>query len=141
MICPTDKISALVCRRRRFEQRQSRARKSQFREPDQADLGSPVVAQKIFRFTESPNHLPISGHPVPTRGAVARRHERGMGCGGRDSVGAPWRSQGEMNLVSDLRGAQDERRFSVRQNRVVLTPVAGAKSAVTNLDPTGLRSR
>jgi hypothetical protein len=29
-----------------------------------------------------------SGHPVPTRGAVARRHERGMGCGGRDSVGA-----------------------------------------------------
>ena len=26
-------------------------------------------------------------------------------------------------------GAQDERRLSVRQNRVVLTPVAGAKSA------------
>jgi hypothetical protein len=25
-----------------------------------------------------------------------------MGCGGRDGVGAQWRSQGEMNLVSDL---------------------------------------
>jgi hypothetical protein len=36
-----------------------------------------------------------------------------------------------LNLVSDLEGAQDERRLSVRQNRVVLTPVAGAKSAVT----------
>ena len=36
------------------------------------------------------------------RGAVARRHERGMGCGGRESVGAQVRSQGELNLVSDL---------------------------------------
>src|SRR5260221_7499343 len=35
-------------------------------------------------------------------------------------------------------GAQDERRFSVRQNRVVLTPVAGAKSAVATSDPTGV---
>jgi hypothetical protein len=37
-----------------------------------------------------------------------------------------------------LAGAQDERRLSVRQNRVVLTPVAGAKSAVANSDPTGV---
>jgi len=37
--------------------------------------------------------------------------------------------------------AQDERRLSVRQNRVVLTPVAGAKSAVANSDPTGSSSR
>src|ERR1700694_4013521 len=37
-----------------------------------------------------------------------------------------------------LPGAQDERRFSVRQNRVVLTPVAGAKSAVANSNPTGV---
>src|SRR5258708_17486072 len=35
-------------------------------------------------------------------------------------------------------GAQDERRFSVRQNRVVLTPVAGAKSAVAASSPTGI---
>src|ERR1700682_5983219 len=37
-----------------------------------------------------------------------------------------------------LTGVQDERRFSVRQNRVVLTPVAGAKSAVANSNPTGV---
>jgi hypothetical protein len=40
-----------------------------------------------FGFSETPNQLLNSGHPVPARGAVARRHERGMGCGGRGSVG------------------------------------------------------
>jgi hypothetical protein len=38
-------------------------------------------------------------------------------------------------------GAQDGRRCSVRQNRVVLTPVAGAKPVVANSDPTGSGSR
>jgi hypothetical protein len=55
-----------------------------------------------FRFAETPNQWPISGHPVPARGAVARRHERGTGCGGRESVGAPLMSQGGLNLVSDV---------------------------------------
>jgi hypothetical protein len=55
-----------------------------------------------FRFTETPNQWLKFGRPVPARGAVARRHERGMGCGGRESVGAQWRSQGGLNLVSDL---------------------------------------
>src|ERR1700736_2885632 len=39
-----------------------------------------------------------------------------------------------------LTGVRDERRFSVRQNRVVLTPVAGAKSAVATQTRPGLRS-
>jgi hypothetical protein len=55
-----------------------------------------------FRFAQTPNQWLISGHPVPTRGAVARRHERGTGCGGRESVGAPLMSQGGLNLVSDV---------------------------------------
>src|SRR6267154_1068648 len=59
-----------------------------------------------FRFAKPPNQWPISGHPVPTRGAVARRHERGMGCGGRESVGAPLMSQGELNLVSDVQACK-----------------------------------
>jgi hypothetical protein len=49
-----------------------------------------------------PNQWLNSGRLVPTRGAVARRHERGMGCGGRESVGVQVRSQGELNLVSGL---------------------------------------
>jgi hypothetical protein len=60
-----------------------------------------LARRAIFRFTETPNQWLNSGRPVPTRGAVARRHERGMGCGGRESVGAQVRSQGGLNLVSD----------------------------------------
>src|SRR5258708_16939492 len=80
-----------------------------------------------------------------------------MGCGGRDGVGAQWRSQGGLNLVSELqaRKTNDVSAFAkasadwhlarrsllaktgrVRQNRVVLTPVAGAKSAVAKSSPT-----
>jgi hypothetical protein len=90
-----------------------------------------------FRFAKTPNQWPISGHPVPARGAVARRHERGMGCGGRESVGAQMRSQGGLNPVSDWQARRTNDVFCVRQNRVVLTPVAGAKSAEANSDPTG----
>ena len=53
--------------------------------------------------------------------------KRGMGCGGRDSVGAQLQSQGEMNLVSGVRRA-DERRCFVRQKRVVLTASGLASS-------------
>ena len=62
--------------------------------PVQPDL------QKYFRFrlTQITSiSLTVSSH----RGAIARRHERGAGCGGRESVGRNRWSQGEMNLVSD----------------------------------------
>jgi hypothetical protein len=60
-----------------------------------------LARRAIFRFMETPNQWLNSGHPVPIRGAVARRHERGTGCGGRESVGVQVRSQGGLNLVSD----------------------------------------
>src|SRR5260370_31586441 len=47
-----------------------------------SDCPSPcdrLARRAKFRFTKTPNQWPISGHPVPVRGAVARRHERGMG--------------------------------------------------------------
>ncbi len=74
-----------------------------------SDCPSPcdkLARRAKFRFAKTPNQWPISGHPVPTRGAVARRHERGMGCGGRESVGAQMRSQGGLNLVSDSRASK-----------------------------------
>ena len=50
-----------------------------------------------FRLTQITSiSLTVSSH----RGAIARRHERGAGCGGRESVGRNRWSQGEMNLVS-----------------------------------------
>ena len=109
-----------------------------------SDCPSPcgsLARRAIFRFTGTPNQWLNSGRPVPARGAVARRHERGMGCGGRESVGAQMRSQGGLNPVSDWQARRTNDVFCVRQNRVVLTPVAGAKSAVANSDPTGLSSR
>jgi hypothetical protein len=46
-----------------------------------------------------------------------------------------------LNLVSGRRARRTNDVFSVRQNRVVLTPVAGAKSAVAISDPTGSSGR
>jgi len=66
----------------------------------------PVALRQIGTTGKIPVHADRKssancGRPVPARGAVARRHERGMGCGGRESVGAPWMSRGGLNLVSD----------------------------------------
>ena len=52
----------------------------------------PVALRQInptgkFLLFRNPKSVAYSGRPVPARGAVARRHERGMGCGGRGSVG------------------------------------------------------
>ena len=54
-----------------------------------------------FRFAESPNQWLTPAIPFRQEGRT-RRHERGTGCGGRESVGAPLMSQGELNLVSDF---------------------------------------
>src|SRR3954471_19003772 len=58
--------------------------------------------EKYFALSEIRFEL-YQPHPVPTRGAYHDRHERGTGSDGRGS-------------------AFDERRESVRQRRVVLTP-------------------
>src|ERR1700712_2873385 len=67
-------------------------------------------------------------HPVLLRGALAIVTNVGRVAVDATASGAQWQSQGEMNLVSDMRRADDPRR-SVRQNRVVLASVADVKSA------------
>src|ERR1700691_3705969 len=57
----------------------SSARARQFIELDQSDLGRPVLCAKIFWFTFDPNHLHISRHPGPHKGAFRDRHERRVG--------------------------------------------------------------
>jgi hypothetical protein len=64
------------------------ARKIQFAERIQSDLGRPVVLANIFRFPVTPNQWFFPRCLVSARGAFRDRHEREMGCGGRDSVGA-----------------------------------------------------
>ena len=46
----------------------------------------PAPFAKIFPFAADPNQMHIHHRLVPIRGAIARRHERGAGCGGRESV-------------------------------------------------------
>src|SRR5947207_11193631 len=62
------------------------ARPVRFAEPDQCDLGSPVLLAKIFPFPADPNQLYIPS-VLSHRGAFRDRHGRGVGCGGRGSVG------------------------------------------------------
>jgi hypothetical protein len=102
------------------------ARKKQFAEQIQSDLGRPVFPAKITRFPVTPNQWFFPHCLVSARGAFRDRHEREMGCGGRDSVGAQGGRRVSWSSWA-AHGAQDERRWRVRQNRVVLTPVAGAK--------------
>jgi hypothetical protein len=119
----------------------------------QGDLGRPAPLKEIFRFLCRANQFYQLAPSQPERGAFRDRHERGMGCGGRDSVGA----QGDRRAEFRERcTAQDERRCfrlcqklrralsaealakadRVRQNRVVPTPVAGAKlSVATSIQP------
>src|SRR5258707_13175838 len=65
----------------------------------------------------------------PTRGAIARRHERGAGCGGRKGVRRATAVAGRDEPRERSDSVQDDRRLSGRQNRVVLAPVAGVKFA------------
>ena len=48
----------------------------------------PALPKKYFAFAVGQISSTSSPRPFPARGALRGRHERGMGCGGRDSVGA-----------------------------------------------------
>jgi hypothetical protein len=91
----------------------------------------PSPAQKYFAFPRPQ----ISGffRAVPSRqeGRIERRHERGTGCGGRRQRQARSVFAGRLSVSGH--GAQDDRRCSVRQNRVVLAPAAGVKLPVASL--------
>src|ERR1700674_5179511 len=100
-------------------------------------MASPAPFAKIFSFSPDPNHFYIHPCLVPTRGAIARRHERGAGCGGRESVRHAMAIAGRDEPRERSAGVQDDRRLSGRQSRVVLAPVAGAKLAEAKSSSTG----
>jgi hypothetical protein len=118
----------------------------------------PDPLAKIFRCFAG--QISSSVRAVSSPGGAGRgRHERGMGCGGRDSVGARVCSQG--GFRERATGAQDERRCfrlrqdfagrvptrrslmaktcRVRQNRVVLRPQGWRQVLWRRIRPTGLR--
>jgi hypothetical protein len=108
-----------------------RARKIEFRQPIQRDLGRPDPAQNKFSFSFCSNGV---FHPIipPHAEGRTRRHDTwSAGCGGRDSVAREKGSQGGLKLclgpVSDCLPRRTSGAVRVRQNRVVLAPVAGVK--------------
>jgi hypothetical protein len=101
----------------------------------QRDLPCPVPFTKRFRLTRRANQNYKPRRLVLKRGALAIVTNVGTGCGGRGSVGVRSISQGGFP-VSGIACAR-RRRQSVRQNRVVLAPVAGVKSAEVLVSPTG----
>jgi hypothetical protein len=96
---------------------------------------------KIFRFCCWANHLYQLARLTPPEGRIARRHERGVGCGARGSVGRAGYCRAGLACERSS-SAPDERRYSafigisaggtwpagsvdggccVRRSRVVLT--------------------
>ena len=89
-------------------------------------------------FCSHPTQITCIYLPVhPTEGRIAIVTDAGLDAVDATASGAQWQSQGEMNLVSGMRRANDPRR-SVRQNRVVLASVADAKSAEARQTQPGL---
>ncbi len=160
--CPTGKSAMLhfdrrACHQPCFGATNRHAPKSRFSQSIQADLGCPVVSRKIFLFFR----IKISAYPPPRSGPTRGAYARSSRTWGRNAVdaaasGAVRRSQGGLNPVSGLRRARTNGAVSssspqprpagaqgcrsvwrkgesrVRQNRVVLTPVAGVKPAEAN---------
>jgi hypothetical protein len=93
-----------------------------------------------FRFTETPNQVSISAIPFRQEGRSAVVTNAGWDVVDA-SASARMASQGEMNLVSDWQARRTNDALAYEQNRVVLTPVAGAKSAVATQTRPGLRRR
>jgi len=84
----------------------------------QFDLPGPAPPRKNIPLSPSgkSNLEAAPSHPGYER-RIASRHERGVGCGGRGSVGCAMNSRA------------DERRQCVRRSRVVLASVADVKPA------------
>jgi len=116
-----------------------RARWDDFLEQFQRDLSRPALRVKIFRCSSDPNQWLFPRCPVSTRGADR--------ASSRTRDGMRWTQQRQARDVVRRagfpvsgHGAQDDRRCSVRQNRVVLAPVAGVKLSVANsVQPDRLR--
>jgi hypothetical protein len=104
----------------------SPAPKSQFRERIQADLGCQSWRQNISLYENQ--KLWYLRHPVPIRGALAI-----VTNVGRDAVDAAARRAsviaGQVFACERSGSRKTSGAASGRQNRVVLAPVAGVKSA------------
>src|SRR5260370_29830855 len=82
---------------------------------------------RALRLTAAPNQWLSRTVPFRQEGRIARRHERGTGCSGRESVRRATAVAGRAQLVSEFQRARRTTLVCRRPNRVDLTPVAAAK--------------
>ena len=103
--------------------------KRRFVKADQSDLPCPVRFAKTFPFQLWPNQIYIPRRLVPLEGRIAIVTDAGWDVVDAAASGAIGIA-GRASVRERRTGVQDERRCCVRQNRVVPTPVAGAKLSV-----------
>jgi hypothetical protein len=99
--------------------------------PDGQISELPVQPHLQKYFSSRPTQLSsLSRAVLSHRGAIARRHERGAGCGGRGSVRRCQGMAGRVDTARELtNGTQTNDAFRGLRSRVVLAPVAGVKFA------------
>src|SRR5258708_114325 len=97
----------------------------------------PAPSRKIFRLTRRANHHYKLAPSHPDEGRIARRHERAVGCDGRDSVGRATGSQG-----GSCRERSDGARTNGAANRLCQNSPDGTRSCkIFGVDGRGWRSR
>src|SRR6476661_888123 len=93
-------------------------------------VSSPKI-KNISVFVQ-PKSVPYPGCPVPPEGRSRVDTRAGRGCGGRESVRRATAIAGRDEPRERCAACKMIGAFCVRQNRVVLAPVAGAKFAEAN---------
>src|SRR5215475_7835459 len=68
-------FTAISSRENTLQARKWHARKIDFHETFQADLGRPVLARKTFRFSSTPNQWLLLAIPPQSEGRTRDRHE------------------------------------------------------------------
>ena len=113
-------------------------RKRPRKRPDgQITKTCPALSAKIFRLTRRANHHYKLAPSHPDEGRIARRHERAVGCDGRDSVGRATGSQG-----GSSRERSDGARTNGAANRLCQNSPDGTRSCkIFGVDGRGWRSR
>src|ERR1700737_3303484 len=97
----------------------------------------PAASTKIFRLTRRANHLYKLAPSHPKKGRIASRHERAVGCDGRDSVGRAMGSQG-----GSSRERSDGARTNDAANRLCQNSPGGTRRGkIFGVDGRGRRSR
>jgi hypothetical protein len=76
----------------------------------------PAPLAKIFRLARRANHLYKLAPSHPTKGRIASRHERAVGCDGRDSVGRATGSQGGSSRERSAGARTNDAANRLRQN-------------------------